>query len=88
MSTHKCTSFFHLTAPRSHDDGSNPLYDLTEHEFDTFFAEATPLNEALHDAINAYSEAHGGISLMACYMASDMLRDYLKQEWAEASADA
>jgi hypothetical protein len=80
-------SFFHLTTA-ANDKETNPILDLTPEEFDTFYAEACPLNDALHDALNAYAAAHPGLSLMAVYIAADMLRGFLKKQLDEADADA
>ena len=42
----------------------------------------------LVETVNAYSETHPDLSLMACYIAADMLRELLKQGLREAETDA
>ena len=81
-------SFFHLTTPRLAPSEDNPLLALTSEEFAAFYAEAQPLLQALVEAVNAYSEAHPALHLMACYIAADMLREMLRQDVQEAQVDA
>jgi hypothetical protein len=81
-------SFFHLTTPRPPPEADNPLLDLTSAEFDRCCAEAHPLFQALVETVNTYSDTHGELSLMAVYIAADMLRALLRQELREADADA
>jgi hypothetical protein len=81
-------SFFHLTPPRPAPNEDNPLLALTSEEFEAFCAEAQLLFQALVGTINAYSEAHPALHLMACYIAADMLREMLRQAMQEAQADA
>ena len=81
-------AFFHLTtpAPRAHEE--NPLLALTPEAFEAFCAEAQPLLQALVETVNTSSETHPGLSLMACYIAADMLREMLRQAVQDAEADA
>jgi hypothetical protein len=44
--------------------------------------------QALVETVNAYSEAHPELRLMACYIAADMLREMLRQAVREAETDA
>jgi hypothetical protein len=81
-------SFFHLTTPRPTPSEDNPLLALTSEEFEAFCAEAQPLFQALVETVNAYSEVHPALHLMACYIAADMLREMLRQDVGEAQADA
>ena len=81
-------SFFHLTTPRPAPSEENPLLALTPEAFDAFCVEAQPLLQALVETVNAYSEAHPELRLMACYIAVDMLREMLRQAVREAEADA
>ena len=81
-------SFFHLTIPRPAPSEDNPLLALTSEEFEAFCAEAQPLFQALVEAVNAYSEAHPALHLMAYYIAADMLREMLRQAVQEAQVDA
>ena len=81
-------SFFHLTAQRPTLDDDTPLRDLTPDEFDACVVEGHPLFQALVETVNAYSETHPDLSLMACYIAADMLRELLKQDLRDAEADA
>ena len=77
-------SFFQLTIPRPEPDADNPLRELTGEEFEAACAEAQPLFEALVATVNAYSETHPHLRLMAISIAADMLRDMLKQDlWEE-----
>ena len=81
-------SFFHLTAPRPGPSDDAPLDALTPDEFDAGVVEGHPLFQALVETVNAYSETHPDLSLMACYIAADMLRELLKQGLREAETDA
>ena len=81
-------SFFHLTPPRPAPDEENPLLALTGEEFDACCVEAHPLFQALVETVNAYSETHPDLSLMACYIAVDMVREMLKASLRDAEADA
>ena len=81
-------SFFHLTTARPSAGEENPLRALTGEEFEAFCAEAHPLFQALVETVNTYSETHPALSLMACYIAADMLRDLLQADLREADADA
>ena len=81
-------SFFHLTAPRPAPSDDNPLRALTGEEFDAFCVEAHPLFQALVETVNTYSETHPALSLMACYIAADMLRALLLADLRDADADA
>ena len=81
-------SFFHLTTPRPAPSEENPLLTLTPEVFEAFCAEAQPLFQALVETVNAYSETHPELHLMACYIATDMLREMLRQDVGEAEADA
>ena len=81
-------SFFHLTTPRAASSDDSPLDALTPDEFDACVVEGHPLFQALIETVNAYSETHPDLSLMACYIAADMLRELLKQGLREAETDA
>jgi hypothetical protein len=81
-------SFFHLTTPRPAPSEENPLLALTSEAFEAFCAEAQPLFQALAETVNAYSEAHPALHLLACYIAADMLREMLRQDVQGAQADA
>ncbi len=81
-------SFFHLTTTRPPPNDDAPLDALTSDEFDACVVEGHPLFQALVETMNAYSETHPAMSLMACYIAADMLRELLKQALREAEADA
>jgi hypothetical protein len=81
-------SFFHLTAPHPAPSDDNPLRALTGEEFEAFCAEAHPLFQALVETVNMYSETHPDLSLMACYIAADMLREMLRQAVRDTEADA
>ena len=81
-------SFFHLTTPRAASSDDSPLDALTPDEFDACVVEGHPLFQALVETVNAYSETHPDLSLMACYIAADMLRELLKQDLRDAEADA
>ena len=80
-------SFFHLTTPRPAPSEESPLLALTSEAFEAFCAEAQPLFQALVETVNAYSEAHPALHLLACYIAVDMLREMLRQEVQGAQAD-
>ena len=81
-------SFFHLTTLRPAPSDDSPLDALTPDEFDACVVEGHPLFQALIETVNAYSETHPDLSLMACYIAADMLRELLKQGLREAETDA
>ena len=81
-------SFFHLTAQRPAPSDAAPLDALTPEEFDACVVEGHPLFQALVETVNAYGETHPDLSLMACYIAADMLRELLKQDLRDAEADA
>ena len=81
-------SFFHLTIPRPASSDDSPLHMLTSEEFDACVAEGHPLFQALVETVNAYGETHPELSLMASYIAADMLRELLRQGLQEAEADA
>ena len=81
-------SFFHLTTLRPAPSDDAPLDALTPDEFDAGVVEGHPLFQALVETVNAYSETHPDLSLMACYIAADMLRELLKQALRDAEADA
>jgi hypothetical protein len=51
-------------------------------------AEAHSLFQALVETVNTYSETHPDLSLMACYIAADMLREMLRQAVRDTEADA
>ena len=81
-------SFFRLTTLRPAPSDDSPLDALTPDEFDAGVVEGHPLFQALVETVNAYSETHPDLSLMACYIAADMLRELLKQDLRDAEADA
>ena len=81
-------SFFHLTARRPAPSEDKPLRALTPEAFDACCDEAQPLFEALVKTIAAYHAAHPALSLMACYLAVDMVRDILQGDLWEADTDA
>ena len=81
-------SFFRLTLPRPAPDTDNPLVALTGEEFDACGVEAHPLFQALVETVNTYSETHPDLRLLAVYVATDMLRELVKQDLREADADA
>jgi hypothetical protein len=81
-------SFFRLTSPRPAPDADNPLVALTGEVFDAYCVEAHPLFQALVETVNAYSETHPELRLLAVYMAADMLRELVKAELREAEGDA
>jgi hypothetical protein len=82
-------SFFHLNTPQPPPRPENPVDELSVEEFDTFCTEAEPIFDVLVEALNAYSEQHpAASSLMACFIAVDMLRDMLKADLREAEAEA
>jgi hypothetical protein len=81
-------SFFHLTTPRPAPSDESPLNALTLDEFDACMVEGHPLFQALVETVNAYSEAHPELRLMAGYIAADMLRELLRQAVREAETDA
>ena len=81
-------SFFHLTPPRPGPGEDNPLVALTTAEFEACCAAAQPLLQGLVETINAYSETHPDLSLMACYIAVDMVREMLKAALRDTEADA
>ncbi len=81
-------SFFRLTAPRPTPGDANPLLELTGEAFDACCAEAHPLLQALVETLNTYNETHPALSLMACYIAVDMLRELVKQDRRQANTDA
>ena len=81
-------SFFHLTTLRPAPSDDSPLDALTPDAFDACVVEGHPLFQALIETVNAYSETHPDLSLMACYIAAAMLRELLKQDLRDAEADA
>ena len=84
----KPLSFFRLTIPRPAPGEDNPLLHLTGEEFDVCCVEAHPLFQALVETVNAYSETHPALSLRACYIAVDMVREMLKAALRDTEADA
>ena len=58
-------SFLHLTAARPVPSDDSPLAALTPDEFDACVVEGHPLFQALIETVNAYSETHPDLSLMA-----------------------
>jgi hypothetical protein len=81
-------SFFHLTAPRPSLAADNPLLGCTPEACETFYDEAQPLFEAVVRAIAVYHAAHPALSLTACYLAVDMVREILQADLRVADADA
>ena len=81
-------SFFPLTPPRPAPSEEHPLLALTSEECAAFCAEAQPLVQALVEVVNASSETHPALHLMAYYIAADMLREMRRQDMQEAHVDA
>jgi hypothetical protein len=81
-------SFFHLTAPRPSLAADNPLLGFTPEACEALYDEAQPLFEALVRAIAVYHAAHPALSLTACYLAVDMVREILQDDLRVADADA
>lgn len=81
-------SFFHLTTPRPASDADNPLLGRTPEACEALYEEAQPLFETLVRAIAVYHTAHPALSLPACYLAVDMVREILQADLREAAADA
>ncbi len=81
-------SFFHLTPPPpSLRLDWEPWEALDVAEFDTVQAAADPLADLLFATIDAYAKDHP-LSLMAAWIAADMVRYSLGYQIQEDSADA
>ena len=80
-------SFFCLTMPIPPPRAENPIDELDEEEFETFYAEASPLYDALCETLCAYTESHH-TSIMGSLMAGDLLWSMLQQEYDIHMADA
>lgn len=80
-------SFFQLTTSRVADDPENLLADLTPDEFETYYAEASTLSDVLLEAIAAYAAEHD-LSMMAAWIAADIVRFSIAREIREDEADA
>ncbi len=80
-------SFFQLTTPHAPAPAEPVLADLTPEAFDALHAEAEPLADVLFEAIDAYAQAHG-LSMLAAWMAADIVRFCLGREIQATGADA
>jgi hypothetical protein len=81
-------SFFHLTAPRPPLAAATPLLGRTPEACEAFYDEAQPLFEVLVTTMARYHRAHPALSLTACYLAVDMVREILQDDLRAGGTDA
>jgi hypothetical protein len=81
-------SFFDLTSRPPTPPLALPLHGLTPDQFDVACTEAEPIADALMATLATFGATHQAVSLLVVYLAADLVRDTVLQDWRETMADA